>query len=205
MRRLVAIPTGLVLAGVLTMNGCGLDPPKPAAMAIQSSDPAESARSKTETLQPVATERHDVVEPSESPAVGKVAATEGDLTDISFEDLQLNMQPDIVFRPFMLTDRAKELNGQRIRISGFMLPDAQSKGIKQFVLLKNTECKFGPQGQADHLINVIMNEGETAIYRREAVHVEGLLTINPFTGPDGNTWSVYDLACERVSKYRPRR
>ena len=32
-----------------------------------------------------------------------------------------------------------------------------------------------------------------------------VLTINPFEGPDGNTWSIYDLACERVERYRPRR
>ena len=111
----------------------------------------------------------------------------------------------MVFRPFMLTDRAKELDGKRIRISGYMLPDSKTKGIKQFVLLKNTECKFGPGGQADHLVNVLMTAGNDAKFREDPVSVEGTLTIKPFTGPDGNTWSIYDLACDNVVRYRPRR
>ena len=72
-------------------------------------------------------------------------------------------------------------------------------------MLKNTECKFGPGGQIDHLINVLMNDGVTAKFRDKPVSVQGVLEINPFQGPDGNTWSIYDLACERVETYRPRR
>ncbi len=125
--------------------------------------------------------------------------------EIAFEDIQLPIQADVVFRLFMLTDRVRELDGRRIRINGYMLPDSKTKGIRQFVLLKNTQCKFGPGGQADHLINVLMVEGETAKYHDEPVTVEGVLSINPFQGPDGNTWSIYDLACERVETYRPRR
>ena len=111
----------------------------------------------------------------------------------------------MVFRPFMLSDRVKQLDGKKIRISGYMLPDLKTKGIRQFVLLKNTECKFGPGGQADHLINVLMIDGVTARFRDDPVSVQGVLKVNPFQGPDGNTWSIYDLACERVETYRPRR
>ncbi|MDG2382663.1 MAG: DUF3299 domain-containing protein [Pirellulaceae bacterium] len=128
-----------------------------------------------------------------------------DVVDISFDDIKLPMQEDMVFRPFMLTDRVKELDGKRIRISGYMLPDTRTKGIKQFVLLKNTECKFGPGGQADHLLNVLMTEGQDARFRSEPISIEGRLTIKPFQGPDGNTWSIYDIICDRVTRYRPRR
>lgn len=125
--------------------------------------------------------------------------------EIGFEDIQLPIQADIVFRPFMLTDRVRDLDGQRIRINGYMLPDTKTKGIKQFVLLKNTECKFGPGGQADHLLNVLMVDGETAKYRDDPITIEGVLKVNPFQGPDGNTWSIYDLTCDRVEGYHPRR
>lgn len=125
--------------------------------------------------------------------------------EITFEDIQLPIQADMVLRPFMLTQRVKDLDGQRIRISGYMLPDVKTKNITQFVLLKNTECKFGPGGQADHLINVLMVEGATVRFRADAISVEGVLKVNPFQGPDGNTWSIYDLACEQVEAYRPRR
>jgi hypothetical protein len=142
---------------------------------------------------------------SDSPAARVEPADQATAMEISFDDIQLPIQPDMVFRPFMLTDRVKELDGKRIRIHGYMLPDTKTKGITQFVMLKNMECKFGPGGQADHLINVLMNEGLTARFREDPISVEGVLKIKPFTGPDGNTWSLYDLACDRVERYRPRR
>ena len=143
----------------------------------------------------------EVPTPTTRPDQGDAASVQV----IAFEDIQLPIQADIVFRPFMLTDRVKDLDGQRIRIDGYMLPDSKTRGITQFVLLKNTECKFGPGGQADHLLNVEMVEGPTAEFRDDPITIEGVLTINPFQGPDGNTWSIYDLACEKIEKFRPRR
>jgi len=127
----------------------------------------------------------------------------GDLLQISFDDLNLNLQPDVAFRPWMLTERAQELDGKTIRISGYMLPHERSRGIQQFVLLRNLECKFGPGGQADHLANVTLREGITTSYTQDVIEVEGVLTINPFEGPDGNTWSIYDLDGTRVRERRP--
>ena len=132
-------------------------------------------------------------------------ADAGETVEIIFDDIQLPIQADMVYRPFMLTDRVKELDGRRVRIHGYMLPDSRTKGIKQFVLLKNTECKFGPGGQADHLINVLMVDGVTTKYQDQPITIEGTLKVNPFAGPDGNTWSIYDLACEQVELYKPRR
>ena len=146
-----------------------------------------------------------VSEPTVSAPSNSQNAADEAVVDISFDDIKLPMQEDMVFRPFMLTERVKELDGKRIRISGYMLPDTRTKGIKQFVLLKNTECKFGPGGQADHLLNVLMIEGEDARFRSEPISIEGRLFVKPFQGPDGNTWSIYDVACERVTRYRPRR
>ena len=140
---------------------------------------------------------HFLPPPSGRPSEGVV--------DISFEDIRLPIQEDMVFRPFMLTDRARELDGKRIRISGYMLPDTKTRGITEFVLLKNTECKFGPGGQADHLLSVKMIPGEGTRFRDDPISVEGTLIIKPFQGPDGNTWSIYDLTCERVSRYQTRR
>jgi hypothetical protein len=114
---------------------------------------------------------------------------------ITFDDLNLGMQADMVFRDFLLTDRARELDGQKVRIVGYMDGGvSQQKGITEFVLLKNTECKFGAGGQADHLLRVLLQDGVTVDYTRfGALQIEGVLKISPFNGPDGNTWSVYDL------------
>ena len=128
-----------------------------------------------------------------------------DVIEISFDDIDLPIDADMVFRPFMMTERAKSLDGKRVRINGFMLADSKTRGIKQFILVKNTECKFGPGGQADHLVNVDVKIDRGVVHRTDAVSVEGVMTINPFTGVDGNTWSIFDLACERIEKYKPKR
>ncbi len=118
----------------------------------------------------------------------------GDAQKITFDDLNLGMSQDMVFRPFLVTDRVKELDGTRVRITGFIHGGAAgTKGIREFVLLKNTECKFGAGGQADHLAMVYLTPDQTTKYQLEAVKVEGVLKVKPYEGTDGNTWSVYDL------------
>jgi len=106
------------------------------------------------------------------------------------------MQVDVVFRPFMLNenDRVKELEGKKISIVGYMHGgQAAQKGIKEFIILKNTQCKFGPGGQADHLANVILRADHSTHFTPSPVKIEGTLKIEPFQGPDGNTWSIYRL------------
>jgi hypothetical protein len=72
------------------------------------------------------------------------------------------------------------------------------RGIKEFILLKNTECKFGPGGQADHLANVVLKEGQTTGYTDGPIKVEGTLTIEPFQGFDNNTWYIYKLESAQI-------
>ncbi len=118
----------------------------------------------------------------------------GDAEKITFDDLNLGMQADIVFRDFMVSDRVHELEGKRISIVGYMHGgQAAQRGIKEFILLKNTQCKFGPGGQADHLANVILKADNSIAYTASPVKVEGTLKLAPFQGPDGNTWSIYRL------------
>ena len=39
------------------------------------------------------------------------------------------MQADIVYRPVMMTERVRELEGKRIKLKGVMHPDAKLKKI----------------------------------------------------------------------------
>ena len=196
----------VLLAAILGFCGCqkstttASNQPDSTSTTQTTSTDSSTADSTDNETRP-ASDTEDVPPEAAQPA----RTTSGEVVDITFDDIKLPIQEDIVFRPFMLTDRAKELDGQRVRISGFMLADAKTRGIEQFVLLKNTECKFGPGGQADHLVNVIMNEGQSTIFRNDAVAVEGVIKVNPFNGIDGNTWSIYDLTCDRVEKHRSRR
>lgn len=111
---------------------------------------------------------------------------------VTFDDLNLNMKIDVPFREEMLTDRVKGLVGKRVRLTGVMHASlANLKQADQFVLLRNKE--FRNWSQADTLVEVKMRTGETTKYLTDRIEVEGTLRIEPKTGDDGNTWSLYIL------------
>lgn len=126
---------------------------------------------------------------------------------ISFDDLNLGLEADVRFRTFMLDDkRAQDLMDKRVNLGGYISPTDRLKGITDFILLRNLECKFGPGGKADHLVHVLMNEDAAADFTDKVVYVEGTLKLNPFHAPDGSaTWSIYDLHGVSVSTTPPHR
>ena len=132
---------------------------------------------------------------------------ENEIEVISFNELNLAMQPDMRFRPFLLQDRAvKELIGKRVNIAGYILPSDRMQGMTDFILLKNLQCKFGPGGQADHLVHVYMQGDASTDFTDKIVYVEGILELNPVHSPDEvSTWSIYDLKAVRASKTPPSR
>lgn len=111
---------------------------------------------------------------------------------ISYDDLDLPMEPDTLFQDWMLTQRVRDLDGKRVRITGFMLPTYQSRQIRQFILLREKECPYGPGGQAHHVIAVTLQQA-SARYTDSAITVEGILFVRPFTGDNDKTWAVYAL------------
>ncbi len=128
---------------------------------------------------------------------------------ISFDDLNLGMQVDVLFRPLFLKSnqgRVKELLGKRVVVAGYMDPTDSQSGVKEFILLRNLECKFGPGGQADHLVRVYLAEDQTTSFTNKVVYVEGKLVLNPFPAdPQAPiTWSIYDMEDSKVSTRRPR-
>jgi hypothetical protein len=222
--RCIQLLAGLVsTAAVGFAMGCGYEtaasPPgstqsaqlKPAAVQAADTQPPEEASRESESGAEHAALPHDAIaapgEPRPATTAGKRPTADraprrpGEAEKISFEDLVIGMQADIVFRPFMLSDRAKELDGQRVSIVGYMHGGvASTERNKEFVLLRNTECKFGPGGQADHLAQVYLRAGHETGFEKAPVKVEGTLKIEPFQGVDGNTWSIYRLEDALVVK-----
>jgi hypothetical protein len=141
------------------------------------------------------------------PTIGPSASTDDEVRVITFDDVNLGMEPDARFRPFMLVDRpAQDLIGKRVNLAGYINPTDSLRGITDFVLLRNLECKFGPGGQADHLVHVLMQGDASADFTDKTVYVEGELVLNPFHAPDGSaTWCVFDLKADRVSLKPPVR
>lgn len=129
---------------------------------------------------------------------------------VSFDDLKLGMPVDVKFRPIFLQyndGKVKEHIGKRIVVAGYMDSTDVMKGVKEFILLRNLECKFGPGGQADHLVRVFMAEDESTSFTDKIVYVEGELSLNPFPAdPQAPiTWSIYDMLDAKVSTRRPTR
>lgn len=159
------------------------EPPLAAAPAQVEATPVNTA-SATQPPKPV----------GQRPPADRGPARPGEAEKISFDDLNLGMREDMVYRPFLLTDRVKELDGKRLSIIGYMHGGVESrKNVKEFVLLKNTECKFGPGGQADHLAQVYLEADAATAFTDKPVKVEATLKVQPYEGSDGNTWAIYRL------------
>ena len=124
---------------------------------------------------------------------------QGALNDITFDDLELDMPLKTLFDRSMLTPRAAALDNQLVRLRGFIFAGGvfQQSGIKNFLLVKNTECKFGPDGLAYCVIQVELDAGVTTRFTTYPVTVEGTLSVRPFND-SGFTWSVYHLQGRRI-------
>jgi hypothetical protein len=128
----------------------------------------------------------------------KVLAKAGDKSyDKTFDDLRFDIKPGQPFEREMLPDSIEAMAGQRIRIRGFMLPTAQSRGIREFVLVRdNQECCFGPGAAIFDCILVEMRPGTTTEYSFRPIAVDGTFDIQEFRGPDGTHLAIFHLAAE---------
>ena len=127
---------------------------------------------------------------------------------ISFDDLNIGMQVDAKFRKIMLNyndGRVKRLFGERVNVAGYMNPTDTMTDVKEFILLRNLECKFGPGGQADHLVHILLQGDVTTSFTDKVVYVEGELVLNEFPVDAPSTWSIYDLKATKVSTRAPPR
>jgi hypothetical protein len=123
----------------------------------------------------------------------------GVINDITFDDIELDMPLGTLFNRSLLTPRAAQLDGQKVRLRGFIYAGGvfQQTGITNFPFVKNTQCKFGPDGLAFCVILVDLDEGVTAEFTTYPVTVEGRLTVRPYDS-GGFTWSVYHVQGQRV-------
>ena len=130
-----------------------------------------------------------------TPATDRPAAPR----DISFDDIKLEMQKGEPFTRDRLTPRVVDLERQRVRIRGYILPSFQQSGLTQFVLVRdNQECCFGPGAALHDCVVVRMQPGQTAEFSIRPVAVEGRFRVEELRGPDGRHLAIYALDGERV-------
>jgi hypothetical protein len=158
----------------------------------QSSDRAANADSLEDTLPVSAIGPVNVVDGASIAALMKVTATavspaeprkvEVLITEktfrpdpaskalrVSYDDLDLlkvlNMEPVTIDAIDHMPAWLKGLDGQRIKIRGFMFPTYETEGIERFVLARDNQiCCFGRDPKVYDLVQVDMKPGKTTRY-----------------------------------------
>lgn len=118
----------------------------------------------------------------------------GEPLEITFDDLVFEMEKGGKFERSMLTEKITEMDGDKIRIRGFIRPAFKEKGIAKFVFVRdNQECCFGPGAALYDCILVELGGDKTTDYTVRPITVLGTLYLKEFKGPDGNIWAIYRM------------
>ena len=126
-------------------------------------------------------------------------AASGQVREITFDDIKLEMKKGDPFTRDLLPKRVTALEGQAIRIRGYILPSFQQTGLTQFVLVRdNQECCFGPGAALHDCVVVRMQPGKAADFSIRPVAVTGRFQVSELRGPDGNHLAIYALTGEDV-------
>lgn len=113
----------------------------------------------------------EALEDKPKPAPSRIA-------DKTFDDIKFEMESNETYAPSMLTPEIESLEGKRVRIRGYILPTAQKRGIKQFVLVRdNMECCFGPGAALYDCVLITMKPGTSAEFTIRPVAVEGIFEL----------------------------
>jgi hypothetical protein len=74
----------------------------------------------------------------------------------------------------------------------------QRDNIRNFPLMRELECPFGPGGQAHHVVEVELQGKLRTSFTTEPVTIEGIFSVQPRSGPNGKTWSLYRLDATQI-------
>ena len=128
-----------------------------------------------------------------------VATGDGRVREITFDDLKLPLEKGEPFDRGILPPAVDALQGQRVRIRGYILPSFQQRGITQFVLVRdNMECCFGPGALLHDCVVVRMRPGKSADFSIRPVAVAGSFRLEELKGPDGKHLAVYAIDGDAV-------
>ncbi len=173
----------LLIAGaaILSSSGCGEKSAPAAVRSIDSSSTAVAGTAKpADTTAPAAPPRRQFAR------------------DITFDTVKLNMQKGDPFKESLLTPQIKKLDGNRIRIRGFILPPPEQTGLKHFVLVRdNMACCFGPGAAIYDSMIVQMKPGLSTDFTVVPITVEGTFNIHQVQ-IDGRTISIYHVTADKA-------
>jgi hypothetical protein len=120
------------------------------------------------------------------------------IRSVTFDAVKLDLKKGDPYDPKVLTAGVKQLDGNRIRIRGYMFPSAQQSGLKRFVLVRdNQQCCFGPGAALFDSMIVDMTPGSTIDYQLAPIMVEGTFAIRPVE-LNGKYIAIYHLSAEKA-------
>lgn len=144
--------------------------------------------------EPATPDRPPPVSQKEDRPKVEFAQKAGEPKEISFDDLVFEMEKGGKFERSMLTEKILKMNGEQIRIRGFIRPAFKETGISKFVFVRdNQECCFGPGAALYDCILVELGGEKTTDYTVRPITVLGTLYMKEFKGPDGNIWAIYRM------------
>ncbi|WP_235989918.1 DUF3299 domain-containing protein [Bremerella alba] len=167
-------------------NAASMDEEESSPETEEKADAADTQPTSAEKEPSPGTEVFTRTRPIPKPQPGKTL-------DLTFDDIKFDIEPDAPFEREMLPQGIEDLNGQKIRIGGYMLPSFQQRDIKQFVLVRdNMECCFGP-GAALYDCILIEMDGRGTDFTVRPVVVEGTITIKEYKSADGKHLAIYHM------------
>ncbi len=183
----LALPLIAAAIGCAPAESRVASPQRPATAATETGSGAAGDRAQEDAATSVPAK----------PAV--VAAGDGKVREITFDDLKLPLEKGEPFDRAILPPAVDALQGQQVRIRGYILPSFQQRGITQFVLVRdNMECCFGPGALLHDCVVVRMRPGKSADFSIRPVAVAGSFRIEELKGPDGKHLAVYAIDGDAV-------
>ncbi len=151
------------------------DPPAETSVAINGSEVVKSNPRLDEPLKP------------------------GEPRELSFDDLKFDIEKGAEFKESMLTEGLKKLDGQKVRLRGFVRPGFKQSGIKNFVLVRdNQECCFGPGAALYDCVMVKMSEDQAIEFTVRPITVVGTMQLKKYIGKDKKVWAIFRLNDTRL-------
>lgn len=130
---------------------------------------------------------------------GILLAQDKDVLQLTFDDVEFDMEKDEIFERDMLTDEINEMEGKRISIRGYILPNGtRQSGNKKFILVRdNQECCFGPGAALYDCMLVKLEKGHEVDFTVRPVTVEGTFQLKELE-IGGRTMAIFRMRNCRV-------
>jgi len=97
-----------------------------------------------------------------------------------------------------MPEPVKKLDGQKVMMTGFMLPIDEVENIKQFLLVQSLwSCCYGQPPDINGLVRVVMQGGQKVQYQYDPIKVIGTFVVKP-NYDDDYCVDIYTLKADSV-------